>query len=417
MSRILGTTIFHLRHGVTFHNGASMTADDVVASIKNYANPKVSTGGFLPGNVFAGVEKVDDYTVKVTTKAAFRAIEYLRWNFVIPMGVAVDQLSTKAVGTGPFIFKAFTPGNQFVVTRNPNYWQTGKPYLDGITFEFLNSTSVQIADLRAGSVDYLFDVPVSLVHQVEGIKNTVLVQSTKFFHWWDIQMLSGPLANPAVRTALKYAFNKPAMNTVAWGGRGVATWNPFIETPYAVSDTYATPYDPEKAKSMLQAAGAGGATIPINVLEGSLEGPLEAQVMNQGFEAAGLNAPIKTLDSATWQSQAYVNRNFSGIIENYGTIPFPFSLIGSYMFNPFVYPFGKQPSPVPSVWKALLAADSAVSTGEVGKTIVDLQRTSLNEVACYHTFLAYNYELIPHNLVNLSISGIGDVKFNNAYLA
>jgi peptide/nickel transport system substrate-binding protein len=411
------TTTFHLRQGVTFHNGASFSADDVVAAFQNYNNPKLSSGAVLPGGVFAGIQKVNQYTVTVKTKSSFRAVDYLRWLFIPPKNMTTQQLSTQAVGTGPFIFESFTPGNQFVVKRNPQYWQSGQPYLDGITFEFLQNASIQIANLRSGEVDYLFDVPVNLVKEVQGGNGTSLVQSTKFFHWWDVQLLDGPLASRQARQALKYAFNKPAMNEIAWGGKGISTWNPFIETPYAINNTYSTPYDPDKAKSLLQAAGAGGATIPINVLEGSLEGPLEAPVMQQGFEAAGLKAPIVILNSATWQSQAYVNRNFNGLIENYGTIPFPFSLIGSYMFSPFVAPLGNKPSPLPSVYNALVAAESAVTTPQVQQTIVNLQKTSLQEVACYHTFLAYNYQLIPSNLYNLSISGIGDVKFNSAYLA
>lgn len=187
------TTTFHLRQGVTFHNGASFSADDVVAAFQNYNNPKVSSGAVLPGGVFAGIQKVNQYTVTVKTKSSFRAVDYLRWLFIPPKSMTTQQLSTQAVGTGPFIFESFTPGNQFVVKRNPQYWQSGQPYLDGITFEFLQNASIQIANLRSGEVDYLFDVPVNLVKEVQGGKGSSLVQSTKFFHWWDVQLLNGPL--------------------------------------------------------------------------------------------------------------------------------------------------------------------------------------------------------------------------------
>lgn len=415
VSKDFKSTIFTLRRGVQFHNGQPLTADDVVNAIQIYNDPKKSTGGGLGADVYAGVEKLDEYRVRLMTKKPYQAAKYIRWWFIFPKN-AVSELSKTAVGTGPFKMQSYTHGSGISVVRNANYWQKNRPYLDGINFRFLADAAAQIANLRSGDVNYLHDIPVNLIKQVTS-KNTKLISSGIFFHWWDIQLFTPPLNDARVRRALMYAFDKRKMNQVAWAGRGTPTWNPFIQTPYGIKRTLVTNYDPEKAKSMLKAAGASGIEVPINVLRGSVQGPLEAAVMQQGFQAAGVKASVKILDTATWQKEAYVDRSHQGLIENYGTLPFPFSLVGNYMFFPFSVPKKGKPSTVPRTYNALQAAKAAVSEQKVRSTLTQLQNAFLNEVSVYHTFMSSNYQVGPKKLHGLEVTKIGDVRFNDAYLA
>lgn len=413
VSKDFKSTIFTLRRGVQFHNGQPLTADDVVNAIQTYNNPKKSAGG-LGADVYAGVEKLDEYRVRLRTKKPYQADKYIRWWFIFPKN-AVNKLSKTAVGTGPFKMKSYTHGSGISVVRNENYWQKNRPYLDGINFRFLSDAAAQIANLRSGDVNYLHDIPVNLIKQVTS-KKAKLINSGIFFHWWDIQLFTPPLNDVRVRRALLYAFDKQKMNQIAWAGRGTPTWNPFIQTPYAIKRTLTTKYDPERAKSMLEAAGASDIEVPINVLRGSVQGPLEANVIQQGFEAAGVKASVKILDTATWQKEAYVDRSHKGLIENYGTLPFPFSLVGNYMFSPFTMPKNGKPSTVPRTYNALQAAKAAVSEQKVHATLVQLQNAFLDEVSVYHSFMSSNYQVAPAKLYGLEVTKIGDVRFNDAYL-
>jgi peptide/nickel transport system substrate-binding protein len=344
----------------------------------------------------------------------------MRWWFIFPNDPSINRSKT-IVGTGPFKLKSYVKGSGISVVRNPNYWQKGAPYLDGINFRFLKDASAQLANLFAGDVNYLHDVPVNLVDQVtQRASKSQLVSSGLFFHWWAPQLLTGPLVDPKVRQALLYAFDWNKMNQVAWAGKGINTRNPFTQTPYGIKDgPAASTYDPDKAKSLLAAANASGIKVPINVLQGSVQGPLEAQVMQQGFQAAGIDCSVNVLDSATWQKQAYTDRTHEGLIEDYGTLPFPFPLIGTYLLQPFVYPNPKDnsPSAAPLSYAALTTAKEAVADAVLRKDLADLQHDMLDEVATYHTFMSANYQVTPKNLKGLEVTKIGDVRFDKAYLA
>ncbi len=414
-SRDFKTTIFKLRKEVAFHNGDPFTADDVVNAIQIYNDPAKSALG-LGADVYASVEKLDDYRVKLTTKRPYRAAEYIRWWFMFPKNSSVN-LSQTVVGTGPFKLKSYTKGSSIEVVRNDAYWDRGKPYLDSINFRFLKDASAQIANFLSGDVNYLHDIPINLADRVKGKKNSKLVNSGLFFHWWDIQLLEGPLADLQVRKALLYAFDRQKINEVAWAGKGIDTRNPFSTTPFRIKYPERVPYDPDKAKSLLAKAGASDIEVPINVLQGSVQGPLEAQVIEQGFKAAGVEAPIRILDTATWQKQAYKDRSHKGLIENYGTLPFPFPLIGNYMLSPFTLPKKGKATTVPRSYGSLEAAKRSVSDAQLAAALRRLQRAYLDEVAVYHTFMSANSQVVPNKLRGLEVTKIGDVRFNNAYLA
>ena len=114
-----------LRSGVTFHNGKPLTADDVIFTIQRILDPKVGAEEralFLP--YIAGMQKIDPLTVKFTFKRPFN--EFMDFCSLAGSGIVpVGYDPTKPVGTGPFKFQSFTPGQQSVFARNENYWGVG----------------------------------------------------------------------------------------------------------------------------------------------------------------------------------------------------------------------------------------------------------------------------------------------------
>ncbi len=126
-----------LKPGIEFNNGKTLTADDVIYSIQRILNPK--SGLFGSAGLASidpnGMKKMDANTVRLTLKSPDSGIadqlgQY--YNGIVPKGYEADN-NLKYVGTGPFITKSFTPGQQSVHTKNPNYWRTGQPYFDQVT--------------------------------------------------------------------------------------------------------------------------------------------------------------------------------------------------------------------------------------------------------------------------------------------
>src|SRR5215469_6084216 len=125
---------FHLRHGVKFHNGRDMTAEDVIVTFKHILDP--ATGSPTRSN-YDMIEKMtapDDHTVRFDLKypyGGFADILSDRQVKIVPHEL-IGELPTHPVGTGPFAFKSYTPGDRLVLVRNPTYWEAGAPKLEGV---------------------------------------------------------------------------------------------------------------------------------------------------------------------------------------------------------------------------------------------------------------------------------------------
>ena len=149
---------FKLRQGVKFHNGAPITADDVVYTIQQLADPKNAsnalstfTGVLKP----AGVEKVDASTVAFHLEAPNGNFPYLvssdNYNaIIVPKGTDFAKWQKTFIGTGPFKLKSYTQNVGASFVANPDYWG-GAPHLDGTAFNFYTAQQPQILALQGGT--------------------------------------------------------------------------------------------------------------------------------------------------------------------------------------------------------------------------------------------------------------------------
>ncbi|GBD10516.1 Heme-binding protein A [bacterium HR23] len=154
---------FKLRQGVQFHDGTPVTVDDVVFSLN-----RVYGRNLPPGTVSARAEWFADMVDKVEALGPDRVVVTLRfpsanfmtlmaegWHVIVPKHVVEKQgdLKTVAVGTGPFVFKSFVPNQSFEVTRNPNYWRQGLPYLDGVVLYNITDQTTVLGALLTKRLD------------------------------------------------------------------------------------------------------------------------------------------------------------------------------------------------------------------------------------------------------------------------
>lgn len=243
---------FHLRPGVTFHDGRPFGADDVVWSW---------TREFLPRSVAGTLEKVvkvDDLTVDfVSTSPNLRLPEQL----VHPEGPIVPKDghndSTPPVGTGPFKVVDYEPRRQVVVERFDGYWGT-KARAERLTFRFMPDPGVRLDALRAGEVDMVTGLPREAAASVEIDRRFHVVRARP----GATQVLSfsatGPFgADRPVRQAVSLALDRPRYVAEILGGNGEpGRWMspPAVLGPAAASVTPAT-FDPARARQVLDEAG------------------------------------------------------------------------------------------------------------------------------------------------------------------
>jgi peptide/nickel transport system substrate-binding protein len=297
----LSTWIIKVRPGVEWHDGKPLTADDVIFSIKRMANPK--TPGFIYGFLtgISQISKVDKMTVKIKLSSPN---SQFRWGFVQDAAamVPVGFNPKKPVGTGPYKYVSFTPGQQLVTTRNDNYWRgNGAPYLDGVTLlGFQNTDTARFNALISGQIDALDRLLTSQVSQVKSHSGLeLLVSQTGSFAFTEMRTGKGcQFEDNRVRTAFKLMLDRQQFINEVYGGYGalgndIGTWSQF--DPSLDPNLPQRQQDLEQAKSLLKAAGKDGMNVLYRVAEYTPGNNEIGDIMIQQAKAIGVNVKINAI--------------------------------------------------------------------------------------------------------------------------
>ncbi len=288
--------ILHLRQGIMFHNDREMTADDVVWSVEHAMNEEFGHHLSDRFQFAAGAEKVDDYTVQINYSQVSPKLDGIATMQIFPQE-ALDNIETVPIGTGPFKFVEWVPGDRMVATKFEDYWQEGVPYLDEVVIKPLPDEQSRMVNLLAGSIDALRGVPLAdkdLLEQAPGI----IVDSSPpgfFFYAFILNINEPPFDNLQVRQAMNYAIDREKIVLTAFHGAELAVVQPYPKTSWAyapdLADYYS--YDPEKAKELLAEAGYPDGFKTQMLIRGPSGPYLDmAQVYQQDLAAIGVEVEL-----------------------------------------------------------------------------------------------------------------------------
>lgn len=296
---------FKLRDGVTFHDGSTLDADDVVWTINKLADPASAKDSTLA--TIAGAKKVDGLTVDIlTTVPSFFVYRTVAAIGIQPDGWGKDAQAAQntSIGTGPYKVESVTPNHDTAVLAvNDNYWGDVDPYYNKVEMRVVPDTGARLAGLRANETDVAFDLSPDLL---DAAPATVTAPSTEI----DILRISN--AQPAlqdvrVRQALNYAVNRDSLiNDLRFGfaqaphGQGVTPqvhgYNPDLQD---------YPYDMNKAKELIDQAGAAGTHLTMMCVTeyyGTL-GTDTCQTLAASYEKLGLDVEVQLLPRDQWIAQ------------------------------------------------------------------------------------------------------------------
>jgi peptide/nickel transport system substrate-binding protein len=308
---------FRLRQA-EFHSGKPVTADDVIFSFKRMLNPKA---GALDASLCAaidpkGMQKLDSRTVRFHLLYPDIGIPY----YILNQGCAIVPTGfdpKNPIGSGPFKYQSYTPGQRSVFVRNDNYWQSGKPYLDQIEFvDFADPTTTRINALTSGQIDGADHIEFNLVPTIEGSSSLQTIVSKAYcYHTWEMRVDIPPFNDERVRQAMKFIAGRPQIVEQAFSGSrfsSIANDWPCLQDPMYDHSIPQREQDIEQAKSLLKQAGKSGLTVPLAVSPGVSPGVTEtAQVLAQQAKAAGVTININNLaDAATYFAKYYVQAPF-----------------------------------------------------------------------------------------------------------
>ncbi len=302
--------VFHLQDGVTFHNGATFSADDVVYSIEKLAG----LNGEEPlSSRFGKVEKVeavDNLTVSIKLTERNAAFLSSCIAAILPRDYA-DQ-ATKPIGTGPFVFKSYEPGQKVVLEKNNSYWNDAKmAHVDVAEFYILTDPTAIVNGLKSGQIDFA-EIDPKNVKMVE-TEFEILASPQNMVQLMSMNNKRAPFDDVKVRQAINYAVNKDQIVAAVANGYGsklVSNMSPIMAQYYeAAGEAYA--YDLERAKSLLADAGmADGFKTSITVPSNYKFHVDTAQVIANQLQQIGIEVEIKQVEWGVWLDEVYKQFNY-----------------------------------------------------------------------------------------------------------
>jgi peptide/nickel transport system substrate-binding protein len=311
----------NLRKGVQWHTGREFTSDDVQWNFVRVQDPKAGFGDFsAQAGWFTDIQTPDKYTIVLKSDQPRPSMFdfFQQFNMVDRTIMEGPDAKTKASGTGPFTFVEWVQGDHVSIARNPNYWQTGKPYLDGIVASIRAGDQPGLAALEGGQVDML-RLAGSLL-DVARLKTDPTYQV--FLHpspgtFYELAFLTTvqPFDNKLVRQAFNWAIDRDRLGSQTLLDFAMPIdlqWSP-TSPAYDAAKNKTYTFDLDKAKSLLQQAGVSSITTDIITTAAS---PLNSlgflQIYQANLASIGVNINIKTYDPAAWAA-AVLGHNYNAM--------------------------------------------------------------------------------------------------------
>lgn len=279
-----------LRSGVTFHDGKSLTPQDVVYSLLRHKDPAVTSRAAPIAAQFKEVVVTGPMSLRITLHApnADLPVMLASSNFCIVADGTTD-FSQTANGTGPYRLKEFSAGVRTVGEKNPNFWKPGKPYLDEIELVGIADESSRVNALLSGDIQMALALNPRSTKRVRRSGTADIMQTESSLYTNLIMRQDAyPTNNPDFVLAVKYMMNRELIQRALF--RGYATIA--NDHPVAPSHKYFNhelpqrPYDIDRAKYHLKKAGLTGARVPVfasPAAEGSVD--MAALLQLSGIEA------------------------------------------------------------------------------------------------------------------------------------
>jgi peptide/nickel transport system substrate-binding protein len=297
-----------LKKGIKFHDGQPFNAEAVKMNFDRRLDFKAATKLYFLVAHIASVTVMNEYTVKIKTKVPFAP---LLSNLTYPTNGIQSPAALKRywdkpllmpIGTGPFIFKEWVPGNRLVMVRNDAYWGIN-PTLSEVTFRVIPDDASRVAALEKGEVQVAVKIPPSdLLRLKANSKIRILTSPSSRTIYLGVNCLKEPFTDKRIRQALNYAVNKEAIVERVLDGAGRVSDAPVSPVIFGYAPIKSYAYNIEKAKALLTEAGfPEGFETTLHVPSGryyndaSLATALAADLLK-----VGVKAEIKMMDWDTY---------------------------------------------------------------------------------------------------------------------
>lgn len=310
------TWTFQLRRGVTFHNGKTLDAEDVVDSINYHRGP--DSGSTVKGIVdqIADVSADGPRVVRFTLHQGNADFPVMMSDFRLAiMPTADGKPDPSGVGCGGYVVRYFDPGVEATLERNPDYWKSDRAWFDGIEMISINDVVSRQNALLTGVVDVMDRCDVKVVQHMEKNPDLRVVSVTGTQHYTSPMLTDIPPFDDAnVRLALKYAIDREAwLRTILRGHGQVGNDHPISPANrYFAADLEQRAYDPERAKWHLKQSGLESINVNLHASDAAFNGCVDAAVMyRESARPAGIDLNVVREPADGYWSNVWMNKPWS----------------------------------------------------------------------------------------------------------
>ncbi len=393
------TYTFHIRDGMTFHDGEAVTAGAIVRSMTRPISPDDPSyidGMYMYGNQgtsnWESIDAVDDSTIvlQLMQPNATQLLVFSRPDGAIISPKAMDEYGTE-VGlnmsmAGPYKIERFVPGQEAVLAANEDYW-AGRPYIDQIVIRAYPDEAAILAALEAGEIDMTLYAPFTSVPRLQDSENIrVEVGAPLVDLFVGANVAKEPFDNLALRQAVNYALDRETL--IEAGLNGFAEMPASLLGPldlgFDESGREVSVYDPERAKELLAQSGM---ELPVAIevaYENNRFWPQLAELIAADLEAVGFDVTLDRLDAGSFWGKVGDGQTQLSINQRSTFVPDPHD---KAILMARAGAEGSQ-----TQHQALEAADAIDALVTAGISTVD----SMKREAIYQEFQALMLEQLPY---------------------
>jgi ABC-type transport system substrate-binding protein len=354
----------NLRKGVTFHDGRDFTSDDVKWNFLRVRDAAVGAGAFVnQSNWFSSFDTPDKNTIILNSEEPRPLVFdfFERLNMLDKNVMEGPDAKTKANGTGPFKFGEWIQGDHFSTVKNPSYWMTGRPYLEGVRTVILKDQQAAVSQFETGAVDVFQNMNlIDFLRLKKDSKYTTIQGDVSTgFYCIGVNCTWPPLDNKLARQALNWSINRKRWIDGYFGGTTQPEsleWSPTMPM-YDAAKANVYTFDLDKARALLQQAGVGKLEMDILLIQSPESTPL-MEIYQADLASIGITLNIVKMDLAPWLDNVN-NRKYHGLYYSPASIA---SSVGTELTTSKIWQVGNNNSGFDSPRYRDLAASASTET-------------------------------------------------------
>ena len=333
--------IFHLRRGVSWHDGEPFTAWDVKFTYEKLIDPRVKTPYSGDFQKVKSLEVIDDYTIKMTYKEPFSPGLSSWGMWVMPHHLLKDEnLNNTAfarypIGTGPYKFKLWKTAERIELVANPDYFE-GRPYINRYIYRIIPDSATMFLELHGFGVDYIGLTPLQYRRQTDTLFFSENYQKFRYpsfgYTYMGYNLKDVRFKDIRVRKAIEYAIDKDEIIKGVLLGLGRVCTGPFPPESWAYNRyVKARAYNPKKAKELLKQAGwidsdgdgwleKQGEVFEFTLMtnQGNEQRKMVAEIIQRRLAQVGIKVKLKIVEWSSFISEFIDKRRFEAIILGWG---------------------------------------------------------------------------------------------------